>query len=300
MENHYDAVVIGGGAAGLSAGIVLARAQATVLLIDEGQPRNAPADGMHGFLSRDGLPPKDLVTIGAAEFTHYGGKIHHNRVDTVAKLPTGTFDVTLLDGTTIGAKTLLLATGLKDQLPDISGIKAAWGTKIHHCPHCHGYEVRAKNIVVVGSNIPYMTMHQVALLRRLSSTITVCTNNVTLSEHDHTRLRSAGIAVIDTPIVEFFSRHDLGIKLSNGSEIHCDCAFIAPKPVPNNSIAQALGCDCVPETGFVLVDHTGLTTVPGVWAAGNLVNPQAQVITAASEGSVAGIAMAGFLAENAF
>lgn len=300
MENQYDALVIGGGAAGLTAGIVLARAQATVLLIDEGQQRNAPAEGMHGFLSRDGLPPKDLVTIGAAEFTQYGGEIRHNRVETVTKLPTGTFEVALVDGTTIGAKTLLLATGLKDHLPDIPGVKAAWAEKIHHCPHCHGYEVRGQNIVVVSSNMPYMTMHQVALLRRLSGTITVCTNNITLPEHDHNRLRSAGITVIDTPIVELVSHDDLGIKFSDGSEIHCDCAFIAPPPVPNNSIAQALGCDCGPETGFVLVDHTGLTTVPGVWAAGNLVNPRAQVITAASEGSVAGIAMAGFIAENDF
>lgn len=300
MEKQYDALIIGGGAAGLTAGIIVARARAKVLLIDDGQPRNAPAEAMHGFLSRDGLPPQELVAIGAEEFEHYGGEICNTRVEIVTKQSTGLFDVQLADGTVVTTKTVLLATGLTDKLPDIPGIEAAWGSTVHHCPHCHGYEVLDHNIVVIASDVPFMSMHQVALLKRQSATIMVCTNGIDLSESDHDRLNTAGIEVITTPITALSPGNDLGITFSDGSELHCDCAFIAPQPIPNDSLGLALGCDRDPHTGFLSVDHTGMTTIPGVWAAGNVVNPRAQIITAASEGSVAGIAMAGFIAETDF
>jgi thioredoxin reductase len=137
----YDVIVIGGGAAGLSGALTLARARRTVLVLDAGEPRNAPATGVHGFLTRDGLPPAELVRLGAAEVTRYGGRIRHTRATTARRTAAG-FTVETTDGHAARGRRLLLATGLHDELPDVAGLRERWGRDVLHCPYCHGWEFR--------------------------------------------------------------------------------------------------------------------------------------------------------------
>jgi thioredoxin reductase len=164
---EYDAVVIGGGAAGLSAALVLLRAQRTVAVVDAGTPRNAPAAHMHGFLSRDGMPPRDLLAAGRAEVAGYGGVLID---DTVVGIEPG-FDVRLAGGSHLRARRILVATGLRDVLPDIPGVRVPWGRDLLHCPYCHGYEVRDQPLGVLGGG-PDAVQHAL-LVRQWSPDVTL-------------------------------------------------------------------------------------------------------------------------------
>jgi thioredoxin reductase len=170
----YDVVVVGGGAAGLSAALVLLRARRTVVLVDAGAPRNAPAAHMHGFLSRDGMPPRDLLTVGRAEVASYGGRLID---DTVVGIEPG-FQVRLANAAHLRARRILVATGLSDELPDIPGVRERWGRDLLHCPYCHGYEVRDQPLGVLGVGL------------RPSSTRCWCGSGRPTSPCSHTRTPS--------------------------------------------------------------------------------------------------------------
>jgi thioredoxin reductase len=157
--NEDDVLVVGGGAAGLSAALVLLRARRTVVVVDAGRPRNAPAAHMHGFLSRDGMPPADLLAAGRAEVSSYGGRLID---DTVVGVEPG-FQVRLASAAPVRARRILVATGLRDELPDVPGVRERWGRDLLHCPYCHGYEVRDQPLGVLGGS-PEAVQH--ALLVR--------------------------------------------------------------------------------------------------------------------------------------
>ena len=150
--DEYDVVVIGGGAAGLSAALVLTRALRTVAVVDAGAPRNAPAAHMQGFLSRDGLPPQELLATGRGEVAGYGGVILAGRATSIEPRDATTFAVRLADGRQLTARRVLVSTGLTDQLPDIPGVGELWGRDVLHCPYCHGYEVRDQQVGVLGGH----------------------------------------------------------------------------------------------------------------------------------------------------
>jgi len=150
--NRFDVVVIGGGAAGLSAALVLSRARRTVAVVDAGSPRNAPAAHLQGFISRDGLPPQDLLALGRDEVTSYGGTLIKGTVAAAAHCASAGFKVRLVDGSVLTARRLLVTTGLHDVLPDIPGVRERWGRDLLHCPYCHGYEVRDQSLGVLGGN----------------------------------------------------------------------------------------------------------------------------------------------------
>jgi thioredoxin reductase len=148
--SEYDVAIIGGGAAGLSAALVLTRAHRSVLVVDAGEPRNAPAARMHGFLSRDGLPPRELLATGRREVSRYGGTVREGRVtDVVPDGPDGSC-LLLADGARVSARRVLVTTGLRDELPDVPGLSERWGRDVLHCPYCHGHEVRDRRLGVVG------------------------------------------------------------------------------------------------------------------------------------------------------
>ena len=150
--NEFDVVVIGGGAAGLSAALVLIRARRSVLVADTGRPRNAPAAHMHAFLSRDGLPPSTLLTVGREEVLGYGAEMADAEVADIARSSDGSFQVQMDDGRRVAARRLLMATGLHDELPDIPGLRERWVRDVLHCPYCHGYEVRDQRLGVLGGS----------------------------------------------------------------------------------------------------------------------------------------------------
>ena len=296
----YDAIIIGGGAAGLSAGLVLARAQASVLLIDAGEPRNAPAAEMHGFISRDGMAPADFLETGRREVVGYGGTIRAASVETVDRRPDGIFAVTLSGGAIEFGRALLVTTGLTDEVPFIPGVPDRWGTLVHHCPYCHGFEVLGKEILVLGGDAHEMSLKQAGLLSSFSERVTLVTNGMQLAAIERARLDALGVRVHEGIVSGITGRPGTldGVELTDGVAIPGEAVFIAPRQRPNDALLRALGCATDPVTSLVAADQFGQTSVRGVWAAGNVVTPTAQVITAAGAASASAIAINGWLLER--
>ncbi len=288
--NEYDVAVVGGGAAGLSAALVLARARRAVVVIDSGAPRNAPAAHLQGFLSRDGLPPAELLAAGREEVAGYGGQLVTDTVTNVRRAEQGGFELSVADGRTLVAKRVLVTTGLRDELPDLPGVRERWGRDLLHCPYCHGYEVRDQRLGVLGGT-PDAVQHAL-LIRQWSSDVVFFTHTGSPTADEREQLTARAIGIVNGPVRRVVVEDDRlqGLELSDGRLITRDVVFVRPGFTPNSDLLAALGC-ATHENGWVEVDPTGRTTVPGVWAAGNAVNPRAQVITAAGEGSAAAIAI---------
>jgi thioredoxin reductase (NADPH) len=291
-----DVIIVGGGAAGLSAGLVLARARADVLLIDSGNPRNATAVEMRGFLSRDGIAPAEFLALARHEISGYGGEIVSGVVASIEREGTG-FRVSLSDVSNHATRAVLIATGLRDELPFIPGLRDRWGVLVHHCPYCHGFEVSNQKIVVIGGAARELSLKQAGLLRRNSEDVTLVTHAVRLTEDERHRLTAFGVRVIDGTVSHLVGATGTiaGLALTDGTVVDCAAVFIAPLQRPNDALLRALGCDSNPHTGLVIADQAGQTSAEGVWAAGNVVTPTAQVITAAGAGSASAIAINGWL-----
>lgn len=288
METQsYDVVIVGGGAAGLSAALVLGRARRRVAVIDAGSPRNAPAAHMQGYLSRDGMPPSDLLATGRAEVTGYGVEI----IDDVVLSIDPAFTVHLGTGHTLTARRILVATGVGDDVPDIPGVRERWGRDLLHCPYCHGWEVRDEPLGVLGSNDGSVLHAQ--LVRQWSDDVVYFAHTQEPTPAEAAELDARGIRVVHGDVVRLVVEDDhlTGVELADGQIIPRAAVFVRPinTPHPDNLLAD-LGCE-LDETGFALVDRAGRTSIPGVWGAGNAVDPRAQVITSAGAGSAAAIAI---------
>jgi thioredoxin reductase len=293
-DERYDVAVVGGGAAGLSAALVLGRARRRVAVVDAGTPRNAPATHMHGFLSRDGMPPGDLLAAGRAEARRYGVELVDDRVVEL----TGGFTLRLAGGRSLRARRLLLATGAVDELPDIPGARERWGRDFLHCPYCHGWEVRDQPLGVLGSG-PASVEHA-HLLREWSDDIVFFAHTYPVGDAERAVLAGRGVEVVDGPVARFSVVRDRlqAVELEDGRVVPRAAVFVRPALRPRDErLLGSLGCE-LDEGGFVRVDPTGRTSVPGIWAAGNVCNPRAQVITAAGEGSAAAITLNADLVEQ--
>ncbi len=295
--NSYDVAVIGGGPAGLSAALVLTRARRSVLVIDAGRPRNAPAAHVQGFLSRDGQPPSELLAIGAGEVAAYGGQLARGTVTSVTRAAGGTFEVRFGVGHVLTARRVLVTTGLQDVLPDVPGVADRWGRDVLHCPYCHGYEVRDQRLGVLGGT-PEAVQHAL-LVRQWSDDVVFFDHTSTLTPREREQLTARAIGVVHGPLARLVVEDDAlaGVELASGQVVERDAAFVRPSFVPNADLLAELGCD-VHDTGWVVADPTGRTSVPEVWVAGNAANPRAQVITAAGEGSAAAISINNDLVEE--
>ena len=292
-----DVVIIGGGAAGLSAALVLTRARRTVTVVDAGEPRNAPAAHMQGFLSRDGLPPRELLAAGRAEVEHYGGEVHHGTVTRVTPGGSSGFQVHLADGNVLTARRLLVTTGLRDELPDIPGVRERWGQDVLHCPYCHGYEVRDQQLGVLGGGPN--AVHQVQLVRQWAADVVFFPHTTQLTAEHREQLVARAIGIVEGTVVRLVVVDDklTGVEMEDGSVVRRDAVFVGPRFLPRADLMVSLGC-AVDADGWVVADATGRTSVPGVWVAGNAANPRAQVITAAGEGSAAAISLNADLVEQ--
>jgi thioredoxin reductase len=283
----YDVVVVGGGAAGLSAALVLGRARRRVAVVDAGAPRNAPAAHMQGFLSRDGMPPADLLAAGRAEAAGYGVELVE---DTVTAIEAG-FVVRLAGGRALQARRILVATGARDELPEIPGVEARWGRDLLHCPYCHGWEVRDQPIGVLGT-IPGSVLHA-QLVRQWSDDVAFFVHTHELSTVEQGELEARGVQIVRGEVARLVVEDDrlTGVELTDGRVIPRTAVFIRPDIVPHaDGLLAGLGCE-TDDGGFAKVDATGRTSATGVWAAGNAADPRAQVITAAGAGSAAAIAI---------
>lgn len=288
--NTYDVVIIGGGAAGLSAALVLSRARRRVLVVDAGSPRNAPAAHMQGFLSRDGMSPSDLLNAGREEVRAYGGTVSAGMVKDLVNCGHHGFQVLLADGDRVSARRLLVATGLHDVLPNIPGLAERWAQDVLHCPYCHGWELRDQPLGVVWNGPD--TVRYAHIIRQWSHDVVLFAPNDTLTPAEHAQLVARAIGVVEGSVSEVLLDHDQlsGVQMDHGQVVPRAALFVPPRFVPNNDLLVGLDCD-LDERGWVVTGANGATSVAGVWVAGNLANPRAQVITAAGEGSAAAIAI---------
>jgi thioredoxin reductase len=286
-ERSYDVVVVGGGAAGLSAALVLGRARRTVAVVDAGSPRNAPAAHMQGFLSRDGMPPSEFLAAGRSEVAGYGVTLLEDRVTSVAP----GFSVHLAGGARLDARRILITTGVGDELPDIPGVRGRWGRDLLHCPYCHGWEVRDQPLGVLGTH-PGAVLHA-QLVRQWSDDVVFFAHGREPGVDEVRALEARGIRVVRGEVARLVVERDhlRGVELRDGRVIERTAVFVRPGNVPHSDgLLAGLGCE-VDDDGFAVVDRTGRTSTAGVWAAGNVVDPRAQVVTAAGAGSAAAIAV---------
>lgn len=287
----YEVVIVGGGAAGLSAALVLGRARRRVAVVDAGEPRNAPAAHMHAFLSRDGMPPAGLLAAGRAEAASYAVELIPDQVVRARAGDEGEVIVGLGGGRVIRARRLLIATGVRDELPDIPGARQLWGRGLLHCPYCHGWEVRGQPLGVLGGS-PGAVQHAL-LVRQWSADVIFFAGQGELPEAELAQLAAREIRVVAGEVASLVMQEGrlTGVQLADGHVVPRAAVFIRPRNVPRgDGLLAGLGC-AVDAAGFPVVDVSGRTTVAGVWAAGNIVNPRAQVITAAGDGAAAAMAI---------
>lgn len=306
MDEMYDVVVIGGGAAGLSGAVALARFRRSVLVLDAGDPRNASAAHVHNFLTRDGMPPSEIYSIGRAEVTGYGGHVESGRVTALSR--DGDHLRVEVGNRAVCARRVLVATGLSDELPDIAGLAARWGTDVLHCPYCHGWEVRDQRIGVLATGP--MAVHQALLFRQLSHCVTLLQHTgPPPNEEQRGQLDALGVPVVDGAVVQIESAPDTGltgVRLADGARVQLDALVVAPRFSARAELLEPLGLGPV-EVRLgehvlgtrVEADASGATAVAGVWVAGNVADVQAQVVTSATSGLMAGAAInADLLAED--
>ena len=288
----YDVIVIGGGAAGLSAALMLARSRRSVLVLDSGSPRNAPAEGVHGFLGHDGVAPTGLLARGREELASYGGSVRNAEVQRVRRIEGG-FDV---DGVT--GRRVLVATGLVDELPDVPGLRERWGKDVIHCPYCHGWEFRDRSIAVLASGP--MATHQGLLFSQLSKDVTVLANGQHLSAEDRAKLDARGVEIVEGEVAGVLTDADAitGVRLDDGRVVGCEVITVSSFLQARSAVLEQLGLEPVDLEvaghvigSYIQADPTGRTAIDGVWAAGNVTSPMGQVVHVAAAGAMAGAAM---------
>lgn len=293
-NERYDVVVVGGGAAGLSAALVLGRSRRRTLVIDAGEPRNAPAAHMRGYLSRDGMSPAEFLETGRREIAAYGVEWTAGRVSAAVPDGVGGFVVSVDGGRRVGARRLVVTTGLVDGLPEIDGVAERWGRDVLHCPYCHGWEVRDRPFGVIAH--PVMGVHQALVVSHWSDDVTLFLHTADEpSAEDRARVAAAGIEVVTGEVAGLVVEDDrfTGVRLADGRVVAREVLFVGPRMTPRDDLLAALGAATreTPLGPFVAVDETGRTSVPGVWAAGNAIGAQEQVVNAASGGYRAGVAI---------
>jgi thioredoxin reductase len=296
-EGTVDTVVIGGGAAGLNGALILARSRRSVVVIDSGSPRNAPAEAVHGLIALDGTPPVELLRRGREQMRQYGGTVVHGEVvsaESVAPSADGDlrFTVTLADGRSITARRILVATGLTDVLPEVPGLAEHWGDSVVHCPYCHGWEVRDEPIGILATG-PASIGHAL-LFRQLTDDLTYFTHGTDLDEDSRARFAARGIRVIDTPVTEIVNDESgalAGVQLADGQVVARRVLAVGPQMRARTQGLEGFGLPMqdLPNIGRAFASGpAGATEVPGVWVAGNATDPVAQVGASAAAGALAG------------
>ncbi|TCU81715.1 thioredoxin reductase (NADPH) [Curtobacterium sp. PhB42] len=310
MRDHYDVIVIGGAAAGLSAALALGRSRRSVLVVDAGEPRNAPSAGAHNYLGREGVAPAELSAIGRGEVAAYGVEVTAGRI-VAASATTGDgtdpvgFSVTLDPGTVVTARRLVVASGAVDVLPQVPGLAEQWGRGVVHCPFCHGWEIRDQRIGVLVTTPN--GVHHALMFRALSEHVTAfVTDPALVDDTALAGLRARGIEVVDDTVTQVLSSEGTltGVTLGSGEVVELDALAAASTAEASVDFLSGLGLVATDQfmgdfryASALTVDPAGQTSVRGVYAAGNVAAPMATVIASAAAGVQAGAAAHGDLVQ---
>jgi len=288
---HYDVIIIGGSFAGLSAAMQLARARRQVLLVDAARPRNRYAAHAHGFLGQDGVPPQEIVAIARAQLARYPTVSFLDGEAIQALAQDGGFAVVMAGGEQVRGARLILATGMRDELPPLPGLQARWGQTVLHCPYCHGFEVAGEPLGVLAAHP--MSVHQAMLLPDWGPTTYFTQGQFEPSPEDARHLGARGVHVERTPVVALLGDAPAltGVVLADGRELPLRALFVASRVHMASPLAGQLGCefDEGPLGPVIRVDDMKQTTVPGVFAAGDASTPMSNATLASASGVMAGV-----------
>ncbi|WP_238709547.1 NAD(P)/FAD-dependent oxidoreductase [Natronorubrum halophilum] len=303
MEPDYDVIIVGAGPAGLSAALQLGRSLRSVLICDNDEPRNGPAAEAHGYLTRDGISPQELRRLGREEVSTYGGEFRDAQVTNISRDDDG-FTSTLETGETVTSRKVVLATGISDVLPDTDGFEELWGNGVHHCPYCHGYEVRNEplGVLVRTSEV----VEYAKLIYNLSEDLVVFTDGQDVFDEE---IRSAfveqGIEIEDEPITALNGSDGLeSVSLSDGRDVARHALFYPPPMKQHSELSEQLGLQ-VNQVGLVETERSqhgaGFTSVDGLFVAGDASSGLAPSIpSAVADGSEVGATVNMELSGEAF
>lgn len=293
----YDAIIVGGGPAGLSAAIVLGRCRRRVLLVDAGRARNRWSEGVRNYLARDGIDPRELQRLGREEAERYGVEVLAcEATDAGPEGPPGEptrFWVTLDDGSRPLARKLLLATGVTDVLPEIPGLKELYGRSVHHCPYCDGYEHKGERIAAYGPKNSGAGAVGLALsLRTWTDHAVALTDGEPIPDEDRARATRAGVRIREEKVarLEASGGRLTAVTFAHGPPEPCEALFFNTGQVVRSRLAERLGCRLKPD-GSVSTSNKQCTDVPGLYMAGDADKDVQFAIVAAAEGATAAVAI---------
>lgn len=290
-RRNHDVLIIGGGPAGLSAALLLGRCGREVMVVDAGRPRNEASPAMHGFLTRDGIAPREFLRIAREELSVYPSIFFtHDKVMEVKRNDDG-FHATLESGGTASASLVILANGLVDKLPEIDGIRDFYGTSVHHCPYCDGWENRGKTIGILGADQAAVDLATELCLWSDAILLFSQEKEFTYPGLDD-ELARAGIRHIVSRIVQIVGKDGImtGVRTADGAFVACDSLFFAPTQFQHSDLAESLGCQGADGEAGTACDDLGRTSTDRVFVAGNAGKGIQMAIIAAAEGLKAGVA----------
>ncbi|MBI3971841.1 MAG: NAD(P)/FAD-dependent oxidoreductase [Chloroflexi bacterium] len=288
---HTEVAIIGGGVAGLSAALVLGRSRKRTLVIDAGEPRNAPSPGVHSFFSRDGMLPADLLRIGREQLAPYDSvQLRRGRVSTAERVG-DRFHLHLDDGGVVTTRRVVLTLGVVDELPDIEGLRERWGHGVFHCPYCHGWEMRDQPLAVLGNGAEGVRLARLAT--GWTRDIMLCTNGpATFGHEERALLARCGIAVHERRVarVDGEGKGVSGVVFEGGEMLPRAGVLVRPPIHQRSDLPAALGC-ALTEQGVIRTDEDGRTSVPGVFAVGDCASLMQQVAVAVGQATRAAIVL---------
>lgn len=298
-DHGFDAIVVGGGTAGLSAALMLGRSRRNVLVLDSERPRNRFAAHMHGVVGNENTPPLEFLARGREEAANYQVQFASANVTRVVDA-SDALKIESSTGNSYRTRVLILATGCTDNLPDVPGLAEHWGSRVLHCPYCHGWEVAGQRLGVLATS--ELSLHQAQMVRQLSENVTLFSSPIEpIDQSIVSRLRSRGIRIVSQPVTAIADAgsDSLAVRTADGKQTLLDALFVATDPTPNDSLLETMSLvrrqSPIGQGTLLQVDPSGRTSHPRIWAAGNIVDPMLNVPGAMGAGAMAGAAANGAL-----